>query len=104
MNPSTNSAAPVPALTPLAGIVEAENIMSTWYGWYVLLWSQSQNALHIEPVKDMLTSNRRAYSEDRRMDYVPLLFGPRDDCDSLASSIRGTMRLRQIERPERVTI
>lgn len=39
---------------------------------YALLWSQSQCAMHIEPVMDMLTENRRACAENRRMDYVPI--------------------------------
>ena len=35
---------------------------------HVLLWSQSQCALHIEPIAD------------RRMDYVPMVFGSSEEC------------------------
>lgn len=65
---------------------------------HVMLWSQSQCALHIEPVEAMLSSNRKAYSDDRRMDYVPLFIGTDEDCRSLADSIRNTMHTRQDAR------
>lgn len=65
---------------------------------HVMLWSQSQCALHIEPVEAMLSSNRRAYGDDRRMDFVPLFIGTDEDCRSVADSIRGTMRVRQDAR------
>lgn len=68
--------------------------------WWVLLWSQSQCAVHIESVQDMLKSNRRAYTEDRRKDFVPVFFGQREACDSISLAIRGTMRERQEQRPQ----
>ncbi|MES1979740.1 MAG: hypothetical protein V4451_17000 [Pseudomonadota bacterium] len=80
---------------------ESDGIMAESH---VLLWSQSQCALHIESVGDMLKANRRAYTENRRMDYVPLFIGQREVCDSLASAVRNTMQLRQEARPEGVTI
>ena len=55
---------------------------------YALLWSQSQCAMHIEPVVDMLTENRRACAENRRMDYVPIAIGTREECDAAASRLR----------------
>ncbi|MGC3984811.1 MAG: hypothetical protein QM777_08835 [Pseudorhodoferax sp.] len=67
-------------------------------GTHVMLWSQSQCALHIERVEDMLRSNRRAYAADRRMDYVPLFIGTDEDCRELADNIRGTMHARQEAR------
>ncbi len=76
----------------------------TFQDQWVLLWSQSQCALHIEPAVSMIKSNLRAYAEDRRMDYVPLFMGERKDCDSIAASVRGTLRVRAESRPERVTI
>lgn len=65
---------------------------------YVLLWSQSQCALHIESVKDMLQENARAFANDRRMDYVPLAFGTQDECHANAERIRGTLHVRQEAR------
>ena len=67
-------------------------------GTHVMLWSQSQCALHIEPVEAMLSSNRRAYADDRRMDFVPLYIGTDEDCRAIADDIRGTMRHRQDAR------
>ena len=61
---------------------------------HVMLWSQSQNALHVEPLARMLRMNRRAYTEDRGMDYVPLFIGSDDQCFELARSVGGTIRTR----------
>jgi hypothetical protein len=65
---------------------------------HVLLWSQSQCALHIEPVADMLSENRQAYADDRRMDYVPIYIGVEADCRLAADSVRATMHARQDAR------
>jgi len=66
--------------------------------WWVMLWSQSQNAFHVEPLKHMMNSNRRAYADDRRMDYVPLYVGTRDTCFDLADMARSTLRSRESMR------
>lgn len=90
--------APGVAIVPPAGVPVDLMPPETW----VLLWSQSQNALHVEQVEDMLRSNRRAYTENRRMDYVPLVFGSREEIDSVARSVRPTIHARcearQLER------
>ena len=65
---------------------------------YVLLWSQSQCALHIEAVGDMLRSNHSAFVDDRCMDYVSLFFGTHDECSHSADSIRHVMKSRQEAR------
>lgn len=67
-------------------------------GTHVMLWSQSQCALHIEPVEAMLRSNARAYRDDRRMDYVPLYIGTDEDCRAVADAVRRTMHARQEAR------
>lgn len=61
---------------------------------WVLLWSQSANAFHVEPLSDMLDSNRRAYLENRRMDYVPLIVDARDIVDKTADACRSTLHRR----------
>ncbi|MFN9476380.1 hypothetical protein [Acidovorax sp.] len=66
---------------------------------HALLWSQSQCALHIEPIADMLSENRQAYATDRRMDYVPIYFGTDDECHQAATAVRNTMHQRQQARP-----
>lgn len=62
---------------------------------YALLWSQSQCALHIEPIEDMLAENRQAFADDRRMDYVPIAFGSQEHCSEVAEQVRPTLRERQ---------
>lgn len=63
-------------------------------GTWALLWSQSQSGFHIEPLARMLESNRQAYAEDRRMDYVPLHIGTADECHGIADSCRKTVATR----------
>lgn len=65
---------------------------------WVLLWSKSQCATHVEPLKDMLDNNLRAYQLDRRMDFVPLAIGSEADVRHAAAEIRPTMRDRQKQR------
>lgn len=62
---------------------------------HVLLWSQSQCAMHIETVQEMLQTNVAALVDDRRMDYVPILFGTTDACHAAADRVRATLRDRQ---------
>jgi len=62
---------------------------------FALLWSQSQCALHVESLTDMLSANRRAYTDNRRMDYVPIFFGSDDACHEIGKALRGTMGDRQ---------
>lgn len=72
---------------------------------FALLWSQSQCALHVESLTDMLSSNRRAYTDDRRMDYVPIFFGSDEACHEIGKALRGTMGDRQRIRamaPDRI--
>lgn len=62
---------------------------------WVLLWSQSQNAFHIERLEDTLAKNRVAYREDRRMDYVPLVMGSKEFVSSNADFCHGTLAGRE---------
>lgn len=66
--------------------------------WYVLLWSQSQNSFHIERHRHMMDANRKAYAEDRCMDYVPLFVGTHDFCCRMADNLRKTLASRALER------
>jgi hypothetical protein len=61
----------------------------------VLLWSKRQNALHIEPVDRMLSSNRNCYRDDRASDYLPIHIGTREECDAAAEACRSTLAARQ---------
>lgn len=61
---------------------------------HVLLWSQRQNALHIEEVQEMLAKNREAYRENRPTDYVPVWMGSLEQCQSTANNLHGTLASR----------
>jgi hypothetical protein len=69
---------------------------------WVLLWSQKQNALHIEPMDRMLTINRNAYRDNRPGDYRTLFIGPRDVIDAAADAMRSTMADREFDMPPKV--
>jgi hypothetical protein len=66
---------------------------------HVLLWSQRQNALHIEEVQQMLVSNRVAYRENWPTDYVALWMGSLEQCQATASNLQGTLAARSA-RPD----
>lgn len=83
-----NTAITIP---PSTALPSAPAAIDTW----VLLWSQSQNALHLERQNDMLRSNCRAYVANRRMDYVPLQVGTREECEGIAAKVRGTLAERE---------
>lgn len=62
---------------------------------WALLWSQSQCAMHIETVEEMLSRNRQAYAANKCMDYVPIVFGSRELCDQIAGRVGHILRERQ---------
>lgn len=65
---------------------------------WVLLWSQRQNALHVETLDRHTSLNRTAYAENRPGDYRLLLAGTRAEVDTTAASIRPTMEHREAGR------
>lgn len=71
-------------------------VPETW----VLLWSHSQNCTHVEPLSRTLETNRRAYSNNTPMDYVPLHIGTQDEVLSIARSLRQTLHRRDVERSQ----
>jgi hypothetical protein len=62
---------------------------------WVLLWSMKQNAIHIEPLEKMLSSNRLAYRENRSSDYIPLYVGERAHVDAAAGFCHATLTERE---------
>lgn len=62
---------------------------------YALLWGQSQGAIHIEPIAEMLDQNRQACAVDRRMDYVPIAIGSQARCYEIAEQVRKTLAERR---------
>ncbi|WP_295379591.1 hypothetical protein [uncultured Pseudacidovorax sp.] len=68
---------------------------------WVLLWSQSQNALHIEPLSRMLHANQQALQQNRRSDYVLICLGERDQVDRAAANCRHTLHEREADRRRR---
>ena len=81
------------ALAPVVGSPAPE----VW----VLLWSHSQNALHIERLTDMHQTNLEAFSEDRPLDYIPLQIGSRDAVDMAANVVRPIVHAREEARAAR---
>lgn len=65
---------------------------------HALLWSQKQNALHIETVEQMLSNGRRAYAENRASDYIPLLIASLADVQAAAGAARHTLLDRDTTR------
>lgn len=65
---------------------------------WVLCWSQSQNALHVETLTQHASKNREAYADNRPGDYRLLLVGTRAEVDATAASIRPTMVQRDAGR------
>lgn len=63
---------------------------------YVLLWSHSQNSLHIEPVANWLSKNRQAYGNNEPLtDYHPIVIADRETCHQTAELIRPTLSARE---------
>ena len=65
---------------------------------YVLLWSQAQNALHVEPLARCITLNRQAYADNKPGDYRLMLIGTRAEVEATAASIRPTLIARDALR------
>lgn len=53
---------------------------------YVLEWSASQRAFHIQPLEDSLEANRRRFSQRPvcPYDWVPMFIGSYDACEVVA--------------------
>ena len=51
--------------------------------------------MHIETVQEMLQTNAAALVQDRRMDYLPIVFGTSEACHNAADRVRATLRERQ---------
>jgi hypothetical protein len=70
---------------------------------WVLLWSQKQNATHIERLEDMLSSNRKAYRDNRKCDYLPIFIGERGHVEAAALHCSSTLMGREFgEEPQKV--
>jgi len=61
---------------------------------HALLWSQRQNALHIEPFETTLSANRIAYRDNKAGDYRVLFVGPMPEVEKAADAIRNTLKQR----------
>lgn len=55
---------------------------------YVLEWSQRQSGFHIQPLGEAVKGNRRAFMQNRPCDYIVLHIGTKDECDSMADTLR----------------
>ena len=55
---------------------------------YALLWSRSQNALHIEELARTVATGRAMLEADRGNDYIIVDIGPIETIDAAASRLR----------------
>lgn len=53
---------------------------------WVLLWSQKQNALHVETLPETLAINRRACIHNKPGDYRVLMVGSHEDVSATSRS------------------
>lgn len=65
---------------------------------WVLLWSQRQNCLHVEPETLMFARNRDKFAGDRQGDYVTMFAGTRTEIDAAADALRRTIADRDVRR------
>lgn len=62
---------------------------------WCLLWSHSQNSIHVEPMEDMLSLNRKRYRDDVFVnDYLPIHVGTQAEVEAAADAIRNTLAQR----------
>lgn len=66
-------------------------------GLYVLEWSQSQNALHIQPLDKSLRDARERFSVNNAApnDYTILFLGEHEEVQQMAESIRPLLLSRE---------
>lgn len=66
-------------------------------GLYVLEWSQSQNALHIQPLDKSLRDARERFSVNKAApnDFTILFLGEQDEVQKMAESIRPLLHSRE---------
>lgn len=64
-----------------------------------LCWSPLQNALHIESQADGLRINLEAFTENRRLDYIPIgVFETEDEACAQADRLQKIMEQRDAQR------
>lgn len=62
---------------------------------WTLLWSCSQNALHIEPLERLLSLNRESYRDNEPVYYAPIAIGSLAEMQAAAENIRPTLIQRE---------
>ena len=55
---------------------------------FVALWSSSQQCFHIETCSEMVEKNLQAFAKNMAVDYVPLFFGRREDCQAFVDAVK----------------
>jgi len=59
---------------------------------YFLLWSKSQDALHIEPIERTMGINAEHFARNRQAnDYMPIAIGTQEQIDAVADVCRKAM-------------
>jgi len=62
---------------------------------WVLLWSQKQNALHVETLPETLAINRRACMQNKPGDYRVLMVGSHEDVSATSRSFARMLEQRR---------
>lgn len=65
---------------------------------HVLEWSQSSNGFHIQPLEKSIQSNKDAFTEDRRSNYIVVGIGSHDAMTELAEELRPILEYRNAAR------
>lgn len=55
---------------------------------YVLEWSKKSNGFHIQPLHDALASNQKRFMADNSHDWMVLMVGSNEACQSMADNHR----------------
>lgn len=66
---------------------------------YVVEYSQSQKAYHIQPLKTALTANLRRYNHSplSMFDWVPLFVGSRRACEMAVVELEKRIKIEEVQ-------
>lgn len=62
---------------------------------YVLEWSESQRAFHIQEAAEMIEKNIDAFMNNRSSDYIVICIAPLDICEKRADILRHYLKHRK---------
>lgn len=54
---------------------------------YILEWSKSQNARHIDLLEKSIERNLGAFVGDKKSDWIPVFIGSKEGCEVVAAKM-----------------